>query len=158
MEGKLSRVPTSFSLKNKSFIGSNLWVIMTMFISSDEYIKDLQQFAIEIKIIHEYKKFDCIVAPKRSGLFVGTVLSHSLRNLPLFTPTEFKLQIKNIPFNNILVCDTAVYHGRTLRKIKSKLAPRKVFTAVIYKEGYGDVDYYLYNPRKCISFWYERIR
>ena len=126
-----------------------------MFISAKEYFEALEEFTTEIKIIHGEKKFDAIIAPKRSGLFVGVILSHAL-HLTLFTPTEFKLQMNNLPFNNLLVCDTAVFKGRTFRKIKTKLAPRKAFTCAIWQERYGDADYYLYAPKRIIRFWYEK--
>ena len=128
----------------------------SIWISSEEYIKAIQEFTDQIRVIHAYKHFDAIVAPKRSGLFIGVILSHKL-GLPLFTVTEFKLQINNLPFQNILVCDTAVFKGRTFKKIKSKLAPRKVFTCAIYQERYGEADWILYKNRHgIVKFFYER--
>lgn len=129
----------------------------TTVITPDEYLKAIQEFTDQIKVIHAVKHFDSIVAPKRSGLFIGVILSHKL-GLPLFTVTEFKLQINNLPFQNILVCDTAVFKGRTFKKIKTKLAPRKVFTCAIYQERYGEADYIMYNNRKgIVRFFYESI-
>lgn len=128
----------------------------SIIISPEEYIKVLGEFSIKIKEIHSYKHFDAIVAPKRSGLFIGVVISHCISR-PLFTPTEFKLQIRNLPFRNLLVCDTAVFKGRTFKKIKTKLAPCSVFSAAIWQERYGECDFCLYPNRKgIVKFWYEQ--
>ena len=127
----------------------------SIWISSEEYIKAIQEFTDQIRVIHAYKHFDSIVAPKRSGLFIGVILSHQL-HLTLFTPTEFKLQIRNLPFRNLLVCDTAVFKGRTFKKIKTKLAPCSVFSAAIWQESYGECDFCLYpNRRGIVRFFYE---
>jgi hypothetical protein len=127
----------------------------TIWISPEKYIESINEFIEQIKLIHANRCFDAIVAPKRSGLFIGVMLSHSI-HLPLFTPTEFKLQIKTLPFKNLLVCDTAVFKGRTFRKIKTKLAPCSCFCAAIWQERYGDADYVLYNPKHRVKFFYER--
>jgi hypothetical protein len=123
-----------------------------LIISSTEYLAAIDKFKAAIYPIHLEKKFDVVVAPKRSGLFIGVVLSHAL-TLPMFLPDQLR---KRKEFNKVLFVDTCVHKGTQSRKYKSQLWPREVFTAVIWQEGTATCDFMLYpNMNEIVKFWYE---
>lgn len=122
-------------------------------IDETDYINSIKQFSEQLKLINQQEKFDAVVAPKRSGLFPGVCVSHKL-HIPMFLPAE--LRNRNFQFQKILAVDTAVFKGKTLRKLKNQLAPRKVFMAAMYQEGDSDCDYILYPENKgIVKFFYE---
>ena len=68
------------------------------------------------------KKFDCIVALKRSGWIMGAILSNKF-GYPLYSSTE----IHSIPdkFKNVLVVDDKICTGKSIQKIKNKLLKKR---------------------------------
>ena len=126
---------------------------MSKLIDETNYFHSLRRFIGKLKEINSEKNFDAIVAPKRSGLFLGVWASHAL-GLPMFLPAE----LRSMPsgFANILVVDTAIYKGKTLKKISNQLKPCHVFSAVIWREGAGKCDFVL-EPDNIglIKFFYE---
>ena len=126
---------------------------MTMFIDESTYFQAVRKFVERLSEIHQERNFDAVVAPKRSGLFLGVWASHLL-GLPMFVPSE----LRSMPnkFGNVLIVDSAVCKGKTLKKIQNQLKPRQTFTAVIWREGEGTCDFVL-NPENIgiIKFFYE---
>ncbi|MBI2633601.1 MAG: phosphoribosyltransferase [Parcubacteria group bacterium] len=126
---------------------------MALFIDKITYLDTIEQFVKKLEILHKEKQFHAIVAPKRSGLFVGVWASHALA-LPLFTHSE----INSIPeqFKNILVVDAAICTGKTMKKIRNKLKDKNIFTAVVWQERDGECDFALKKTNdKLIKFFYE---
>ena len=126
---------------------------MTTLIDESTYLRAAKKFVDSLKKIHQERKFDTIVAPKRSGLFLGVWASHLL-GLPMFVPSE----LRSMPnrFGNVLIVDAAVCTGKTLKKIQNQLKPRQTFTAVIWREGEGTCDFVLKaEDVGIIKFFYE---
>jgi hypothetical protein len=123
-----------------------------LIISETEYLLAVNRFKTAIYPIHLKKKFEAVVAPKRSGLFIGVVISHAF-TIPMFLPDQLR---KHKDFNRILFVDTCVHKGSQSRKYKSQLWPREVFTAVIWQEAEATCDFMLYpNMNEIVKFFYE---
>jgi hypoxanthine phosphoribosyltransferase len=118
-----------------------------MKISQEEYFKD-----IEILISKLDKKFDCIVASKRSGWIMGVFFSNKLE-IPVFTVSE----IESIPlkFNNILVVDDKIDKGKTIKRIKNQLENKNITTACMYVENNIFPDYYIRRLSMNHKMFYE---
>lgn len=126
-----------------------------MYIDETTYIETVRAFISRLLEIRQERRFDAIVAMKRSGLFLGVWASHAL-GLPLFVTSEFRGKPMD-KFRNILVVDSAVCTGKTLRKAARQLQPRKVFTAAIWREGDGGCDFVLQSTKSqhLLKFFYE---
>jgi adenine/guanine phosphoribosyltransferase-like PRPP-binding protein len=111
---------------------------------------------IDDLILRLDENFDCIVAIKRSGFIMGTVMSNRL-DIPLFTTSE----ISSIPskFKNVLLVDDKICTGKTMRKSQRKLHKfnKSVKTASLFIEEDVFTDYWIeYTNKKSIYMFYER--
>ena len=117
----------------------------------DIYFSDLNNLCV--KIISECD-FDCIVALKRSGWILGSILSNKT-NKPVFTPSE----IDSIPdkFKKVIIVDDKIHKGKSIRKVLNKLKHKKTYTACLYVEGDVFPDIYIRSLNNVISkMWYEK--
>lgn len=97
--------------------------------------------------------FDCIVALKRSGWFLGAFLSNQTGK-PVFTESE----IKSIPekFNKILIVDDKICKGKSMQKAINQLNKKEIKTAAMYVEGNVLPDFHAENLNgRIVKMWYE---
>lgn len=106
---------------------------------SDDLLKALNSKwdSGEYRLVDSLKWY-AVMGPGRSGAIVAVYLSHLL-GIPFF-PFTTRLPEK---IKGVLVADTCVQSGRTLRKIKARLGSRCINTFFVYKEP----------PR--LKMWYE---
>lgn len=99
-----------------------------------------RQFSIAIKKVLTFAcdEFGCVTGPGRSGAIASVYASHILR-IP-FIPYGQKPPIE---LGRLLIIDTAVETGKTIRKACKKYAKYNPFAVAIYAEP----------PR--VIFWYE---
>lgn len=81
-----------------------------------------------------------VTGPGRSGAIASVYTSHYL-HIPYVPPKV------SIPKGSLLIVDTAVYTGKTIRRLKSWYERRgvEVFSIAIFEEKRG----------KFFKFWYE---
>lgn len=123
------------------------------YVTLEKFIEDLSR----LEKLVEGREFDAIVAPKRSGLIPGAYLAFR-RSIPLLVPSE----VDSVPqdLKRVLLVDTTIWKGKTIRKILNRLGDRKVTVAVLYKiagvEFLGIRPLFVEETEYRKVFWYEK--
>ena len=110
-----------------------------IYISPERFLKDLNEVLNQHPIVHKCRM---VVGPGRSGAIASVYASHLL-NIP-WLPYGAKCPEKLQP---LLVIDTAILTGKTIRKCESKYN----------KKGIDTVMLWVYNEPPIVRFWYEGI-
>gem|GEM_PF-2180725 len=106
---------------------------------------------------------DSVVGIKRSGLFPAVYLSHQLK-LPMLTDGEAKV-FPYPKFSRPLVVDTAIWSGKSARRVVERLRRRgveqiRVLAMFAREDPRPEVDglHYLELTDRIIHFWYDETK
>jgi len=103
-------------------------------------ISEAEFRSVLIETLSTYQGFDYVTGPGRSGAIASAYASHFMA-IP-FVPFKCK-----IPNKQVLIVDTAMQSGRTLRKASR-----------LYNDGINDGPYAcFFNEPPRVRFWYEEL-
>ena len=128
------------------------------YVSPERYLELLSELREAAAALDPFP--DSIVGIKRSGLFPAVYLSHQFK-LPMLTDGEAKV----FPWPNFtapLVVDTAIWSGKSARRVIERLRRRgveqvSVLAMFAREDPLPEVDglHYLALTDRIIHFWYD---